>query len=437
MQFIYLQTVQIKKNTEIPYRILLLSEEINLETIQFKIRPEISIPKKIYESCKLDRNEFLQARPFCDIADDLIEVFQNEKLVFFNSPQFYLLKSQFRKIGYIFNVKPIYITNPKTAEDFIKSLPITLKISKNGIHGLEFGTILLNAMRDFFLGNSKLKERAVKSVSENAVFNSSQYKGTAGVYYFFDVDDSVIYVGKAKNLKKRLQSHFSNAEKNSNIDYDAIAKITVEYTGNDIIAQLLESFEIKNLQPIYNSQQRKDAAPFIINYGKTAAGICKLQIVRKDVKDNFPEKHFNRTSVKKSLLKFCSTYGLCKKYCGIERVKGPCSDYYLNKCNGICAGEEPIDSYNERFEKALIEFLNIKSRKIYKLKGRTSNEDSFIYTVNDIYEGYGFINKEESIYSTNDILGHLIPQKNNYDTSRIIGDLPKKVATENVLTLID
>lgn len=64
-------------------------------------------------------------------------------------------------------------------------------------------------------------------------------------------------------------------------------------------------------------------------------------------------------------------------------------------------------------------FLERKSRKI--------NKDAFIYLVNGIYEDYGFIEKEENIINENDILGHLIPQPNNYDTKRIVIKLDKKV----------
>lgn len=64
-------------------------------------------------------------------------------------------------------------------------------------------------------------------------------------------------------------------------------------------------------------------------------------------------------------------------------------------------------------------FLERKSRKI--------NQGAFIYLVKGIYEGYGVIEKEGNIMNENDILGHLIPQPNNYDTTRIVIKLDKKV----------
>ena len=87
------------------------------------------------------------------------------------------------------------------------------------------------------------------------------------------------------------------------------------------------------------------------------------------------------------------------------------------------------------FDIAFYQFKSRKARKIYKLKGRDKDEDAFIYLVNGIYEGYGFIDKSEPISNVNDILGHLILQINNYDTSRIVNALDKTIPAENILNL--
>ena len=148
-----------------------------------------------------------------------------------------------------------------------------------------------------------------------------------------------------------------------------------------------------------------------------------------------PEVYFNRISVKKSLLLFASEFKLCRKHCGLERVKGPCSNVTERHANCVCASTETIAAYNERFKDSFKIFKNRKSRKIFKLLGRQPEEDAFIYLVNDIYQGYGFIDKSDVIANENDVLGYLVAQNNNYDTSRILGDLSKKIIKENIFTL--
>ncbi|AFL82557.1 putative endonuclease [Aequorivita sublithincola DSM 14238] len=432
MIFIYIQTFKINKKQEIPFQIMVA--ENNFESRFFTIRPEISIPNKVYKICGLDRLASLSSPPFCDVADELIEIFQERQLVFLDRNQFYLLKHQFKTIGYNFNCNPKVVLHSKKPEE------LEAIFSEENLAIVSSETFAHNMIE--FMRNSISEKEGFKKIEK--VFRNnplqeliSNFKMRSGVYFFLDENETVIYVGKAKNVRKRLQSHFSSQTIASNIDYTKVEDIQVEYTGSDIIAQLVESENIKNLKPIYNTQQVLDPAPYIISTGKTANGILKLQITRKEIQNNLPEKYFNRESVKKVLIRFCKSNNLCRKHCGIERVKGQCSKVTKLHLDCVCSGGETIETYNLRFQSALEAFEKTKERYIYKLKGRSATEDAFVYMVNGIYEGYGFIAKEEQSNTINDILGYLIPQKNNYDTSRIVSGLSKKISKENIFRLAE
>ncbi len=434
MLCIYLQTILTEKKTIIPYRLALQNTE-NSQFLIFNFRPEISISKKNYDQHHLDRLSVLSAPPFCDIADELIEIFQYNQLVFSDAKQFQLLKSQFKTIGYNFNIKPKYLFY-KTEKEKENPIEVFLKQSvKYHVQSLDYGEAFVQIMEHYVNDTSAVPESFAPKAEISSLLEISSYKMAPGVYYFLDEFDEVIYVGKAKNIRKRLQSHFSQQTNGAAMDYSKVKSITVEYSGNDLLAQLIESADIKALKPLFNSQQVTDPAPYIINQGKTAKGINKLQITRKDIMDNMPERYFNRLSVKQSLEKFCSDYNLCRKHCGLETVKGPCSKVTLKHEDCVCAGTETMDIYNKRFDISFYNFKKRKERKIYKLKGRHKNEDAFVYLVNGIYEGYGFIDKSEPISNVNDILGHLTPQINNYDTSRIVSGLDKIISAENILNL--
>src|SRR6185295_1435645 len=80
----------------------------------------------------------------------------------------------------------------------------------------------------------------------------------AGVYYFLDSHGHVIYVGKAINIKKRIAGHFTGEARDwshSNIRNE-IHNITFELTGNELVALILESQEIRKLWPKYNLAQK-------------------------------------------------------------------------------------------------------------------------------------------------------------------------------------
>lgn len=434
MLCIYLQTISTGKQREFPYCLTLKSSDAS-ESLSFNFRPETDISKKTYKLNGLDPAVILSAPPFSDVADELIEIFQNNQLTFSELKQFQLLQSQFRSIGYNFNIRPKTLFY-KTGIDQLNAIETYLE--DHDIcdpQSLDYATAFVELMQHYVDGIADLQKSTIPTSDSSKTFDLSQYHMAPGVYYFLNELDDVVYVGKAKNIRKRLQSHFSKQTTASAIDYTEVKRITVEYSGNDILAQLIESANIKALQPIYNTQQVSDSSPYLINQGKTANGINKLQIVRKPVKDTMPEQYFNRLSVKQALENFCSAYDLCRKHCGLEKVKGPCSKVTVQNKDCVCSDKEPIENYNKRFDIAFYQFKNRKARKIYKLKGRHKHEDAFIYLVNGIYEGYGFIDKNETISSVNDLLGHLTLQTNNYDTSRIVSGLDKTIPADQVLLL--
>ncbi len=431
MLFIYIRTVIFGKKRIVPYQVAVTSLNNPEDKVLYNFRPDIAIPKRIYELNKLNRLEILNFEPFCNIVDELIDIFKNETLVFSENTQFRLLKSLFSTIGYNFNIKPEIVWRTEV----LRRKAVDDKFDKYAPESEGYLDFLYNRMAEKLLSRQIKLDNYKNHYLKNLDAEVSGFATKPGVYFFLNSSGTIIYVGKAKNIRKRLQSHFSNKENTSTIDYSKVATIEVKYTGNDIIAQLIETENIKSLQPIYNIQQIEEKAPFVMYLFKTAKGISRIKISRKETQDNFPEKYFNRNSVKKALLNFCEKYNLCRKYCGIETTNGGCSRTTQDGLNCVCNRTEPLSNYNERFKDAVKDFESKKSKKIYKLPGRSSNEDAFVYLVNDIYEGYGFIDKNEIISSNHDILNHLNVRENNYETARIVAILRKSVSQLDIVHL--
>ncbi|NCI46622.1 exonuclease domain-containing protein [Sediminibacterium soli] len=104
-----------------------------------------------------------------------------------------------------------------------------------------------------------------------------------GVYYFHDVKGKVIYVGKAKNLKKRVVSHFTGLD-TSEKRQEFLRKIhTITHTvcPTEFIASLLESVEIKRLWPIHNKSQKRYEQLWGIYLFEDNRGYLRLAIDKK------------------------------------------------------------------------------------------------------------------------------------------------------------
>ncbi len=105
-----------------------------------------------------------------------------------------------------------------------------------------------------------------QKLKEDIAFTAEEIPDVPGVYYFIDNSGAVLYIGKAKSLRKRLQSYFSNSTTSKKILRLLRATSRVEWktTETELSALLLESTEIKRLQPQFNTLNRRyRSRPFI------------------------------------------------------------------------------------------------------------------------------------------------------------------------------
>ncbi|MDP1844918.1 MAG: exonuclease domain-containing protein [Sediminibacterium sp.] len=106
---------------------------------------------------------------------------------------------------------------------------------------------------------------------------------TPGIYYFHNKQGKVIYVGKAKQIKKRVVSHFSGLDisKKRQDFLREIYEITHVNCPTEFIASLLESIEIKRLWPIYNKSQKRYEQQWGIYAFEDNRGYLRLAIDKK------------------------------------------------------------------------------------------------------------------------------------------------------------
>ena len=178
-----------------------------------------------------------------------------------------------------------------------------------------------------------------------------------GVYKYIDAKGTVLYVGKAKNLKRRIASYFGN-KKHQRQKTKALVKNAhhIEYTivDTDQDAFLLEATLIKKYQPRYN---------VALKDGKTYPYICikkerfpRVFITRKVVKDGStyfgPYTSTNRVYIILDLIKNLfplrnCTYNLSEENINKGKFK-VCLEYHIKNCMGPCAGLESEEDYNSK-----------------------------------------------------------------------------------------
>jgi DNA polymerase-3 subunit epsilon len=221
----------------------------------------------------------------------------------------------------------------------------------------------------------------------------------AGVYYFHNARNSVIYVGKAGNIKKRIAGHFTGDAREwsrSNIRNE-IHHISYELTGNELIALILESQEIRRLWPKYNQAQKHKVEEWGIFDYEDRNGYLRFS-VNMITRGSRPLMRFSsKGDTWNFLWEKVRDFDLCPKLCGLQVAKGLCFEYQTGECHGACMGIESVKKYNKRVLKAIHSFREGAETVAIVGKGRNQGEQSIVLVEHGNYIGYGFFGQDASI----------------------------------------
>lgn len=229
-----------------------------------------------------------------------------------------------------------------------------------------------------------------------------------GVYYFHDQKGKVIYVGKAKNLVRRVSSHFSNNRPNRQKQefLKKIHDISFQQTGTELMAFILESIEIRKLWPEQNRSQKRYEPVYGLYCYEDRKGYMRLCIENK--KNNlYPLYTFNLLlEGHNRLRRLVQEYALCPKRCFLQKENVPCV------CNACLSGEPP-GSYNTRVE-ACIKSLEQELPSFALIdNGLRQEEQSCILMEKGRFYGMGYLPSDVGITTLEECKSHLTPYSEN------------------------
>ena len=204
---------------------------------------------------------------------------------------------------------------------------------------------------------------------------------SSGVYLMKDIDNNIIYVGKAKNLKRRVNSYFINNKKNEktlNL-VENIYNFDYIVTKSELDALMLENNLIKKHQPYYNILL-KDGKSFPYIKINTKEDFPKLEITRKIRKDNckYYGPYFNGVDVHKlvNLVNSAFMIRTCnKKILENSKETRPCLNYSLGLCSGPCGKHITKQEYRENLIKAQ-QFLQGDTKEVKQILLQKMNNAS-------------------------------------------------------------
>lgn len=255
----------------------------------------------------------------------------------------------------------------------------------------------------------------------------------AGVYYFRDEHQKVIYVGKAINIRKRVNSHFTGNIQTPQRQHflREIHSITYELTGSELIALLHESSEIRRLWPKYNRAQKKAEKSFGIFSYTGQDGYERLAIDALSKSNNAPLIRYNTfAEAHENLMSLIAQHALCFTKTSIHTTAES-----QQTCNSDCACKKSAKLYNKRILKAKKSLDEQQQSFLIKAPGRAKTEQAYILVRKGQYCGYGFT--QEPSPNIQNIFKIIQPAKHNPSAITAIQSFTEKWVNDYQIESID
>ncbi len=370
-------TVDADRITEIG--LISVKDGVYQDEWQTLINPQRKIPFNIQMITGIDDPMVENAPTFSDIYESLFARLDGKILVAHNVRFDYaFLRKEFKSNGIKYSpsllctVKLSRLLYPEERKHGLDSIIKRLSLACGTRHRAMTDT---QAIWDFAQHVQKNFESSLISTSiEKLIKGSSLPKGIdkemvdaipscPGVYIFKGENGCILYVGKSKNLRVRINSHFSGDHSNRKdlkINQN-ITQIDWHESAGELGALLLESQLVKSMSPLYNRKLRQKKDSFTIHWdpidGPKNPHIADLSEFNK-IPFGFIYGIFDsKKSALKTLRDLSKTYNLCLKKLGIEPGEGPCFSHQLGVCMGACIEKESALNHAMRLSLALNKFL--------------------------------------------------------------------------------
>ncbi len=372
-----------------------------IDSFSSLVNPEKKIPYRITQLTGINDQMVVGAPKFYELARKFIEFTTDAILIGHNvSFDYRFIQAEYKSLGYNFQRQTI--DTVKLSRKLIPGQPSyslgklcrNLNIKIENRHRALGDALATTRLFELLCSIENEPEKlSLKGTHSNLNHQLiEKLPESFGVYYFYDQSGKLIYVGKSVNIKNRVMQHLSNNSSRKAIEMkNNIADVSYELTGNELIALLLESDEIKKHKPVYNRAQRRS----FFNYGlysyENEAGYQCLKYAKTIDTLEPHHTYASLTEAKNHLFQLTEQFQLCQGLNGLYPGKGACFHHQIGQCLGACCGEETPTSYNQRVDQALDRYHFDYENFMIVEKGIEADQKAIIKIEHGIYRGFGYI----------------------------------------------
>ena len=412
------------------------------------VNPEIPIQPFVVKLTGIN-NVMLQSAPkFFEVAKRIIEMTNDCVVVAHNASFDYrILRTEFRRLGYDFEARTLCTVElskkllpeqpSHSLGKLVRALGIPMadrhRASGDALATVKLFKILLEKDLEKEIVKDFIKLEIEKGIAPKLLDIVTSLPAKTGIYYIHNEKGNLIYIGKSRNIKKRINQHFTGISAKCKKIQAEVFTVTYDETGSELIALLKESEEIKINKPIYNRAQRKSIFQLALYVEKDKNGYLNLKLQKADGRKKEITSFTSLQEGKNALFRITSHYNLCQKLTGLYVAKTNCFQYSIKECDGACIGAVSAEEYNARV-KTFIEKNSFDNQNILLIdRGRTISERSAVWIENGIYKGYAFYDLNYQINNIEILRNIIIPMQNNRDTKNIIQGHVRKNKTLKII----
>ncbi len=414
------------------------------------VNPEREIQPFVVNLTGINKNMLKNAPKFFEVAKRIVEITEDCIIVAHNAKfDHRILKAEFERLGFEFKRRTLCTVElskeliPGQQSYSLGKLARSLGIPVSDRHRASGDALATVTLFKMLLAKDSKKNIIQESIRFEPKFQMEprlkdiidSLPSITGVYYMHRSNGEIIYIGKSKNIKSRINQHFTGTNRKSKKMQLQVAAVTYESTGSELVALLKESEEIKKNKPIFNRAQRRTIFTYGLFSFKDDDGYLNLKLSKIDGKERPITTFANLQSGKSFMTKTVDKHTLCQKLTGMYQTSSNCFNYTIKQCYGACIKDESVNNYNDRVSK-IIEFHSFENQNMVIIdKGRDHDERSAILIENGVYQGFGFYNLNYQIHNI-DILKNIItPMQHNKDSQHIIQSYMRRNKRLKVLKL--
>jgi DNA polymerase-3 subunit epsilon len=423
--------------------IMVFDGEAVVEKFETLINPHQSIPRYIQAMTGITDEMVEDAPSFDQVAEKIYNLLNRNVFVAHNvNFDYSFVKAQLAAAGFILNTKKLCTVRlsrkiiPGYPSYSLGNLCHSVGIPMYDRHRaggdtaatVQLFKLLLEKDTDQFISKS-LKQNSKEQVLPPNVpkehFDQLPY--TPGVYYFHNQKGKIIYVGKAKNIRYRVNSHFSNnSDSRQKQNFLAnIYSISHQECATELMAHILESTEIKKLWPVFNYSQKRREDTYGIFLYEDQKGYHRLAI-EKNKRQLIPVHTFHYLTDGHTILrKLIREYNLCPKLCFMQTDNQHCEGIKENYCQGACEQQEEPLYYNYRVQQAIDSLHSTPSYAIVE-NGLSAEELSCILVWEGQFYGMGCIPADTAITEPAELKSLLTPYKENLFIRNLVNSYAAK-----------